>query len=234
MSSTDKPASAGAPDSEAREEEPSTVKTVVGCMRLLLIPALVIFLVFFAKRVNQPWMTWTALAVLVLYIGLKFRNAFRTPERTAESIVGGRPHDAIVISEKVVSHVTGTGILTEGETILAALDDSWTDNGTRGVIITDQRIIAYRKSAVRLDVSLADVETLSVRQMGYPGSEFLGRGEFFGEGPVTVLRLKFKMTTGATSRLRLSTYANQLYPVVAALLERLGERVIVRRSLPGF
>jgi hypothetical protein len=209
-------------------EEPSSVWKVLGC---LFLPAL-IALGFFAARIDRPWLTYPTLALGVVYLAFKLRAVLQMPERTAESIVGVKPHAPSAVPEKVLSHLESSGLVND-ERVVAALDDSLTDNGSKGVVVTNQRVFAYRGAETRLNVDLRNVAALHVRKMWYPGVDLIGRGEFFGHGPITVLRLRFKMQDGTSQRLRISTYAHHLYPVIDSLIQGLGERFEVRRTIPG-
>ena len=232
MNGTDKAVLPDSPDLKATKSRPAALESFLGCWPILAILAVTVAILF-ALRMDRPWFNGAVLLLCGLFVGFTLRTAFRKPERTAEGIVGGRPHDVPPPPDQVLRHLMKLDALGKGETVLAALDDSWTGNGTSGVVVTDRRILSFRKSGVRLDLALAEVKTLSVRKMWYPGAGFLGRGEFIGEGPVIVLRLSIRMADGTTERLRLRTYANEHYPFVKALLDQLGERVVVRRTFPG-
>jgi hypothetical protein len=218
--------------SESRDEEATWSEVASGCLGLLVFPvALILAAVAFKYRVL--WLGFVALGGLVTYVIFQTRSAFRIPARRGGGIGGGRPRDSVPVPPQVAEHIARAGLLAPGEKLAAAIDDSWTDNGGDGVFVTHRRIVAYRGSTVRLDVALEEVKELAIRRMWYPGAGFLGRGEFIGEGPIAVLRLTFRLNTGATRRLRFSAYAHPLYPLVAALLERLGSRARVARTLPG-
>ena len=125
------------------------------------------------------------------------------------------------------------GLVHEGEGLLAAIDDSWMGEGSKGLVVTNRRLFSYRAGDLRLEVPFSSVESLLIRPMWYPGAGILGRGEIVGQGPVVVLRLKFKMTDGKSRHLRLSQFPSDLHPFLSALLTKLGNRVEVGRTLPG-
>ena len=226
MDTTQKPIGKEAdPDSRTRRHTP-------GWLRLLLIPAFLV-LAFIAFRVDRPWLTYTTMGLGLCVLGCWSWLTFRVPEKSADGLVGGTPKIIPGIPDQVSEHVKRLGQVRDGEGILAAIDDSWNENGSKGLVVTDRRLFSYRAGDLRLEVPFLSVESLFIRPMWYPGAGILGRGEIVGQGSVVVLRLKFKMTDGKSRHLRLSQFASDLHPFLSALLTKLGNRVEVGRTLPG-
>lgn len=158
---------------------------------------------------------------------------FSIPEKSAAGILGFNPNEPPSVPEQVQNYLETAGHLDPDEQILAALDDSWLDDGNAGLVATDSRFLAYKKANVRFEVTLEEVRQAFFRRYAYPRSPLVGRGGAFGKGPIVVLRLKFDLSDGTRKRLRVSQYARDVFPIVSVLLERLGDRVQVGRLLPG-
>ena len=220
------------PKSDDAFEDTTDGSVAMGCIGLLILPAVMICGAV-ALKYNLSWLMWTTIAGFAAFLVIKARLEFRMPARTAEGIVGGRPRKPVSVPSEVAEQLAKSKVVADGETVLAAVDDSWTDNGTAGTLLTDRRVLGYGKSGILLDLPLDRIDRVLIRRMWYPGADFLGRGEVFGSGPVIVLRLAFRMKDGSKRRVRFSAYAGKLHPFLSALFERLADRVHVRRTLPG-
>lgn len=129
--------------------------------------------------------------------------------------------------------VCKAGLLTPGEEFHAGVDDTWLASARRGRVLTNKRLFRYQdRDAVDL-VALDDVQRVIVRRMWYPGAGPAGRGEVFGNGPVLILRYRFRARNGTTTRARFQSYAATLLPLVRAIAERFTGAVEVARTLPG-
>ena len=125
-----------------------------------------------------------------------------------------------------------SGALLAGESYVAAIDESWLDDGARGTVLTDRRILRFRRERATVVVALGEVARVRVRRMWYPVPPLLGRGDAYGKGPVVILRLRLELRSGARARLRLQDFAGELRPFVEALLARFPD-LEVARTLPG-
>jgi len=220
-------------DAGPKTHDPWSLQHAAGCLRILLLPAFLVLAFITLKVEGLPWLTYTTCGIgLVLFI-FWASLIFTVPEKTAEGLVGGSPKVIPGIPEAVSKHATRLGLIQAGETLLAAIDDSWTGNGSKGLVVTDRRLLQYREGDLRLEVPFPGVQSVFIRAMWYPGVGILGRGEIVGQGSVIVLRLRFRMADGTTRKLRLSQFASDLYPFLSAMLAKLGDRVEVGRTMPG-
>ena len=158
---------------------------------------------------------------------------FATPEKSPEGILGFAPDELPSVPEQIPKFLETVGHLHSGEQVLAALDDSWLDDGNAGLVATDRRFFVYKKANMRFDVSFDEVRHAFLRRIWYPRAPLLGRGGALGNGPVVVLRFKFDLSDGTRKKLRVSQYAGDLFTIVSVLLTRLADRVEVGRILPG-
>ncbi len=133
----------------------------------------------------------------------------------------------------VEAFLRGKGRLDAGETVAAAVDDTWTSCGERGVVLTDRRMFRFDGERAGPSVLLDEVGEVIVRRMWYPGAPLAGRGEVFGKGPVVVLRFRFRTRDGRTVKFRLQDFAAHLLPFVEALVGRFGDRLRRAMTLPG-
>ena len=172
-------------------------------------------------------LTYFFLPVFLLYLLLEGWVTFRVPDKSADDLLDWDPRELPASPPQVAQHVKDAGLLGEGETILAGLDETLLGNGSRGSVLTSERFFSYDGSRIIFETPIREIQKITFRRNCFPRVPFIGR---LGGG---LLRGTIQISPNKIHSFRWSGRKPDLDPLVRAMLARLEDRVVTLRTRPG-